>query len=270
MPDPHATGATPALEVRRLTASYSSRPVLWDVEASFPAGALSAIVGPNGAGKSTLLKACLGLIPVDAGQTLILGHPAREALNRVAYVPQRDAVDWDFPITVREVVEMGRYREAGWIRRLGRGDRERVDASLGEVGMAAFADRQIGALSGGQRQRVFLARALAQDAPLLVMDEPFAGVDARTEAAILSLLRRLRAEGRSIVVVHHDLATVKSNFDWALLLNVRTVALGPVAESLSEANLRRAYGGSLPLPGEVAEPAIKADGGEDETTRLVE
>lgn len=258
-----------AVEVRRLTASYSSRPVLWDVDATFPQGALSAIVGPNGAGKSTLLKACLGLLPVDAGQALILGHPAREALNRVAYVPQRDAVDWDFPITVREVVEMGRYRDAGWLRRLRNEDRARVEASLEEVGMSAFADRQIGALSGGQRQRVFLARALAQEAPLLVMDEPFAGVDARTEAAILALLRRLRDQGRSIIVVHHDLTTVKANFDWALLLNVRTVALGPVADALSEENLRRAYGGGLPLPGEVPEPAIKPDDG-DEISRLVE
>jgi manganese/zinc/iron transport system ATP- binding protein len=233
---------TPALEVRRLTVSYGSRPALWDVDAAFPRGALSAIVGPNGAGKSTLLRACLGLVPYDAGQALIDGHPARSALDRVAYVPQRDAVDWDFPITVREVVEMGRYPAVGWVRRVGRRHRAVVDECLERVGMSAYGRRQIGALSGGQRQRVFFARALAQETPLLLMDEPFAGIDARTQAALLELLRDLRAGGRSIVVVHHDLATVRASFDWALLLNVRAVAAGPVAEALSEQNVRRAYG----------------------------
>jgi manganese/zinc/iron transport system ATP- binding protein len=238
-PDP---ARTPALEVRRLTVSYGSRPALWDVDAGFPRGALSAIVGPNGAGKSTLLRASLGLVPSDAGQALIEGRPARSALDRVAYVPQRDAVDWDFPITVREVVEMGRYPSVGWVRRVGRRHRAVVDECLERVGMSAYARRQIGALSGGQRQRVFFARALAQEAPLLLMDEPFAGIDARTQAALLELLRDLRADGRSIVVVHHDLATVRASFDWALLLNVRAVAAGPVAQALSEENVRRAYG----------------------------
>ncbi|MGY1712533.1 metal ABC transporter ATP-binding protein [Geodermatophilus sp. SYSU D00758] len=231
-----------ALEVRRLTVSYGNRPVLADVDATFPAGTLSAVVGPNGAGKSTLLQAALGLLPADSGQALVEGRPARAALDRVAYVPQRDAVDWDFPITVREVVEMGRYRAAGWFRRVRRSERPVVDASLDRVGMTACAGRQIGQLSGGQRQRVFLARALAQQAPVLVMDEPFAGVDARTEAALLDVLSGLRDEGRSVVVVHHDLGTVRARFDRALLLNVRAVACGPVHEALSPANLRRAYG----------------------------
>ncbi len=235
--------AAPALEVRRLTASYSSRPVLWDVDAVIPSGTLSAIVGPNGAGKSTLLKAAVGLLPLDAGHVLISGRPAAEALGRVAYVPQRDEVDWDFPITVREVVEMGRYRSAGWIRRLRASDRARVDEALERVRMTGFADRQIGELSGGQRQRVFIARALAQDAPVMMLDEPFAGVDARTESALLDLLSEFRSEGRTAIVVHHDIGTVRSRFDWALLLNVRTVACGPVDESLSVDSLRRAYGG---------------------------
>jgi manganese/zinc/iron transport system ATP- binding protein len=240
-----------ALEVRRLTVSYSARPVLWDVDARFPEGALSAVVGPNGAGKSTLLRAALGLVPADAGQALILGAPARAALDRVAYVPQREAVDWDFPITVREVVEMGRYRAAGWVRRLGRADRAAVDAALERVGLAAAGRRQIGELSGGQRQRVFLARALAQDAPVLVMDEPFAGVDARTEAALLALLGELRAGGRSVVLVHHDLGTVRRAFDWALVLNVRAIACGPVEDVLTAPVLARAYGaGGVDEPGE--------------------
>jgi len=242
---PPAADSAPALELRRLTVSYGARPVLWDVDASFPTGALSAIVGPNGAGKSTLLRAALGLVPADAGQSLIEGRPARAALDRVAYVPQRDAVDWDFPITVREVVEMGRYRATGWLRRVPRADRELVAESLERVGMAPFGDRQIGALSGGQRQRVFIARALAQRAPTMLLDEPFAGVDARTEASLLDLLAGLRAGGRSIVVVHHDIATVRARFDWALLLNVRAVACGPVAESLTAETLRRAYGAAV-------------------------
>jgi manganese/zinc/iron transport system ATP- binding protein len=231
-----------ALEVRRLTVSYGSRPVLWDVDARFPVGSMSAIVGPNGAGKSTMLRAALGLVPADAGQSLIEGHPARSALDRVAYVPQRDAVDWDFPITAREVVEMGRYRAAGWFRRVPRADRELVDQALARVGMTPFAGRQIGALSGGQRQRVFIARALAQQAPTLLLDEPFAGVDARTEASILELLAGVRDEGRSVVVVHHNIATVRAAFDWALLLNVRTIGCGVVDSVLTAENLRRAYG----------------------------
>lgn len=235
----------PALEVRRLTVSYGARPVLWDVDAHFPAGSMSAIVGPNGAGKSTLLRAALGLIPADAGQSLIEGRPARAALDRVAYVPQRESVDWDFPITAREVVEMGRYRAAGWFRRVPRADRELVDECLERVGMTPFAGRQIGALSGGQRQRVFIARALAQRAPTMLLDEPFAGVDARTEASLLELLGGLREEGRSVIVVHHNIATARAAFDWALLLNVRAIACGPVAEALTPEGLRRAYGAAV-------------------------
>ncbi len=240
-------GDVPALELSHMTVSYGARPVLWDVDAAFPAGAMSAIVGPNGSGKSTLLRAALGLVPADAGRSTILGHPAREAMRRVAYVPQREAVDWDFPITVREVVEMGRYPAAGWIRRLRREDRVIVDAALERTGMTGFARRQIGQLSGGQRQRVFVARALAQQADLMILDEPFAGIDARTEAALLGLLADLRdREGRSIVMVHHDLQTVRDVVDHVLLLNVRAIASGPTAEVMTTENLRRAYGGGDP------------------------
>jgi manganese/zinc/iron transport system ATP- binding protein len=240
-----AASRSAALEIRRLTVSYGARPVLWDVDVAFPSGALSAIVGPNGAGKSTLLKAALGLIPSDAGQTLVDGRPVRRMRDRVAYVPQRDAVDWDFPITVGEVVEMGRYAQTGWFRRVARADATIVEECLERVGMGEYRSRQIGQLSGGQRQRVFIARALAQQAPVMLMDEPFAGVDARTEASILALLGDLRDEGRSIVVVHHDLETVRAAFDWALLLNVRTVAAGPVADVLTPETVRRAYGAAV-------------------------
>jgi manganese/zinc/iron transport system ATP- binding protein len=171
-------------------------------------------------------------------------------------VPQRDAVDWDFPITVREVVEMGRYATTGWIRRVARADRELVDICLERVGMQAYRSRQIGALSGGQRQRVFIARALAQQAPVMLMDEPFAGVDARTEASIRELLGTLRDEGRSVIVVHHDLGTVRAGFDFALLLNVRAVAAGPVAEVLTPETLRRAYGAAVSEDEEAGVPWV--------------
>ena len=236
------TESTPALEVRRLTASYGRQPVLWDVDAQFPAEALSAIVGPNGSGKSTLLKAALGIVPADSGTASIFGQPAGSMMSRVAYVPQREEVDWDFPITVKEVVEMGRYPAVGWMRRLRKADHRAVDEAVERVGMGRFLSRQIGQLSGGQRQRAFVARALAQDAQLLVMDEPFAGIDARTEADLLRLFGELRNAGRSIVMVHHDLATVRREFDHAVLLNVRTIAEGPVSSTLSQANLERAYG----------------------------
>jgi manganese/zinc/iron transport system ATP- binding protein len=260
----------PALETRRITVSYGSRPALWDVDARFPAGALSAIVGPNGAGKSTLLAAALGLVPADAGQALVFGSPARAALDRVAFVPQREQIDWDFPVSVREVVEMGRYRSAGWVRRLSAADREIGAAALERVGMTPYADRQIGALSGGQRQRVFIARALAQQSELMLLDEPFAGVDARTEASILSLLAALRDEGRTIVVVHHDLETVRAAFEWALLLNVRTVACGPVAEALAPEMVRRAYGGDFRIAAAEGEREREGPGDEGEAAAWID
>jgi len=236
-----STATDTALEVRGLTVSYRSAPVLWEVDARFPAGRLCAIVGPNGAGKSTLLKAALGLVPADAGQVLVDGVPGRAGLDRVAYVPQRESVDWDFPITVREVVEMGRYRSTGWFRRVPKADRQIAAECLDRVGMAAYGRRQIGQLSGGQRQRVFLARALAQRAPVLVMDEPFAGIDARTQADLLDLLRGMRDAGDSVIVVHHDMAQVRAAFDWTLLLNVRALGCGPTAEVLTPEAVRAAY-----------------------------
>lgn len=237
--------AQPAIEVTDLTVAYRERPVLWDVDLTVPAGVLMAIVGPNGAGKTTLIKAALGLMRPAAGQVLIYGRPYGEQRHLVGYVPQRGSVDWDFPTNVLDVVMMGRYGALGWIRRPGRRERELAMQALEKVGMLAYCDRQISQLSGGQQQRVFLARALAQDAQVYFMDEPFQGVDATTERAILALLKELRASGRTVVVVHHDLQTVTEYFDWVTLLNVRRIASGPVPEVFTEHNLRLTYGGRV-------------------------
>jgi manganese/zinc/iron transport system ATP- binding protein len=232
-----------ALEFHDLTVAYHIRPVLWDVDLAVPEGRLAAIVGPNGAGKSTLLKAALDLVPLASGYVRVFGRPHREVRGRVAYVPQRESVDWDFPASVADVVRMGRYGKAGWFRRPSREDRRLAREALERVGMAEYADRQISRLSGGQQQRTFLARALAQDADLFVMDEPFAGVDAVTERAIVALLRELRDKGRTVLCVQHDLQTVPEYFDWVALLNMRLVACGPVAETFTHKNLHLTYGG---------------------------
>jgi manganese/zinc/iron transport system ATP- binding protein len=204
-----------------------------------------AIVGPNGAGKTTLIKAILGLVRSAAGQVLIYDKPYTEQRRMVGYVPQRESVDWDFPTNVLDVVMMGRYGHLGWVRRPGRYERTLALEALDKVGMRLFADRQISQLSGGQQQRVFLARALVQDAQVYFMDEPFQGVDATTERAIVTLLQALRAAGKTVVVVHHDLQTVPEYFDWVTLLNVRRIASGPVDEVFTEENLRSAYGGRV-------------------------
>jgi manganese/zinc/iron transport system ATP- binding protein len=237
--------ATQAIDVTDLTVAYKEKPVLWDVDFSVPPGVLLAIVGPNGAGKTTLIKAILGLVKTAAGRVFIYGKPYREQRHRVGYVPQRGSVDWDFPTNALDVVMMGRYGALGWIKRPGRREREMAREALEKVRMGDFADRQISQLSGGQQQRVFLARALVQDADIYFMDEPFQGVDATTERAIIALLRELRAQGKTVVVVHHDLSTVTDYFDWVTLLNVRRVAHGPVAEVFNEHNLSLAYGGKV-------------------------
>jgi manganese/zinc/iron transport system ATP- binding protein len=238
---------TPAIEVNDLTVAYREKPVLWDVDLQVPAGVLMAIVGPNGAGKSTLIKAALGLVRAAAGQVLVHGRPYAEQRKLVAYVPQRGSVDWDFPTSVLDVVMMGCYGALGWLRRPGRKQRESAMAALAQVGMQDFGERQISQLSGGQQQRVFLARALVQDARLYLMDEPFQGVDAKTERAIVTVLQQLREEGKTVVVVHHDLETVSEYFDQVLLLNVRRIASGPVDEVFTEENLRLTYGGRVPF-----------------------
>jgi manganese/zinc/iron transport system ATP- binding protein len=239
-----------AVTVRDLTVAYRDKPVLWDVDVEIPAGTLTAIVGPNGAGKTTLLKAVLGLLPIAAGSVEIFGQPYPEQRRLVAYVPQRGSVDWEFPTNALDVVTMGTYGRLGWIRRPGKQERTRAMACLEQVGMADFAARQINQLSGGQQQRVFLARALAQDADLYLMDEPFVGVDATTEQAIVGLLHDLRAQGKTVVCVHHDLESAPEYFDWLILLNVRLIGAGPFAETFTAENLGRAYGGRLHLLGE--------------------
>jgi len=234
-----------AIEVTDLTVAYHEKPVLWDVDLTVPPGVLMAIVGPNGAGKTTLIKAILGLLKPVAGQVTIFGQPYRDQRQKVGYVPQRGSVDWDFPTSVLDVVMMGRYGSLGWVRRPGSAERVAALDALAKVGMDALADRQISQLSGGQQQRVFLARALVQDADVYLMDEPFQGVDATTERAIIALLRDLRASGKTVVAVHHDLQTVPEYFDWVTLMNVRRVASGPVEEAYTEQNLRLAYGGRV-------------------------
>jgi len=236
---------TPAVRVTDLTVAYGELPVLWDIDMDVPAGKLMAIMGPNGAGKTTLIKAILGLVPPAAGRVEIHGERYERQRRLVGYVPQRGSVDWDFPTTVLDVVMMGRYGALGWIRRPGRRERDLALSALEKVGMTDYTNRQISQLSGGQQQRVFLARALVQDARVYFMDEPFQGVDARTERAIVELLKELREEGRTVVVVHHDLQTVRDYFDWITLLNVRRIVCGPVAEVFTPENLGLAYGGRM-------------------------
>ena len=234
-----------ALSLTGVTVAYGGAPVVEGLTARFPAGSMTAVIGPNGAGKSTLLKAALDLIPRQSGEVRAFGQPLPQMRARIAYVPQRAAVDWDFPARVIDVVRMGLYRQTGLLGRLTPGLKSRADDCLARLGMQDFADRQIGALSGGQQQRVFLARALAQGADLMILDEPFAGVDAATEAAIIDVLHALRAEGRTVIAVHHDLSTVPGYFDRVLLMNRRLVAEGPTATTFRRPLVAEAYGSQL-------------------------
>lgn len=232
-----------AVAVHDLTVAYDIKPVLWDIDLSIPKGKLVAIVGPNGAGKTTLIKAMLGLIKPVSGAVQFQDIPSAGLKNKIAYVPQSGSVDWDFPATVLDVVMMGRYGHLGWFRRPGKNERKMALDMLQKVGMQEYASRQISQLSGGQQQRVFLARALIQQAEIYFMDEPFKGVDAQTEKSIVVLLKELKEQEKTVVVVHHDLQTVADYFDWVTLINLRVVANGPVAEVFHEENLSAAYGG---------------------------
>lgn len=243
----------PVIEIHDLSVSYEKKPVLWDVDLSLPSGKLIGIIGPNGAGKSTLLKAIMGLLPLSSGYINVLDKPLKEVRDKISYVPQRESVDWDFPTSVYDVVMMGRYGQLGLLKRPKKADKEIVMDSLAKVGMEAFKDRQISQLSGGQQQRVFLARALAQQADIYFMDEPFAGVDAATEKAIVELLRQMSAEKKTVIVVHHDLQSVARYFDWIILLNMRLVASGPIENAFTPELLQETYGGKLTLLTEISE-----------------
>lgn len=242
-----------AWEVEDLHVNYGKKQVLWDVSFSVPTGVMVAIVGPNGAGKSTLLKTALGLVKPLSGKI--------EIKQKIAYVPQRESVDWDFPITALELVLMGRYGRLGLFGRLRQADRESAQRSLELVGMGDFANTQIGQLSGGQQQRLFIARALVQGGDLFFLDEPFTGVDLATEKSIVSLLNKQREEGKTIFAVHHDLPTVEEYFDWVILLNTRLIACGPVKEVFNAENLALTFGKSQELFDEAASLSAKSISG---------
>lgn len=256
-PDALAGVADRPLAVSGLTVAYHHKPVLWNVDYVAPRSGLIAIVGPNGAGKSTFIRSVLGLVPRLAGDIRVYGKSVDKQRRLIGYVPQRSSVDWDFPASALDVVTMGLYGRIGWLRPVRRGHREQARGYLDQVGMADFADRQIGQLSGGQQQRVFLARALAQDAALYFMDEPFAGVDAATERAIVDVLGTLNDQGKTVICVHHDLQTASDYFDHALILNVRVIADGPMAAAFTATALQTAYGGRL-APSELTGAASTA------------
>ena len=241
------------LAIHDLTVAYHRKPVIWDIELNIPEGKLVGVVGPNGAGKSTLLKACQDLVPKASGEVQIYGAPYKLRRSFVGYVPQRESVDWDFPVSALDVVAMGTYGRIGWFRRVGKTQKRIAMEALERVGIEHLADRQISQLSGGQQQRVFLARALAQDARIYFMDEPFAAVDAATEQAIVALLKELNQAGKTCLVVHHDLASVTRYFDWLVLLNMRVVASGPTEEVFTQENLQKTYGGKLSLLDDVTD-----------------
>ena len=251
MNDSKQNGSSPPLEIHDLTVAYQKKPVLWGIDLVAPAGKLIGIVGPNGAGKSTLIKAALGLLPISSGWIKFFGEKGN--IKRVGYVPQRESVDWDFPVSVMDVVLMGRFGHIGLLRRPKARDRDIARECLDKVKMLPFANRQIANLSGGQQQRVFLARALAQESDLYFMDEPFAGVDAATEAAIIELMHDLKAKGKTLMVVHHDLPTARNYFDMLLLLNMRVVAFGPTEQVFTYELLQQTYGGRLTILSEVAD-----------------
>lgn len=230
-----------AIRIRDLTVSYDLKPVLWDIDLDIPKGVLMAIVGPNGAGKSTLIKAILNLVKPVTGKVLFNNQPYKKVQKQISYVPQRGSADWDFPTTVFDVVLMGRYGHIGWLKRPTNKDKELATEALEKVGMLDFIDRQIAELSGGQQQRVFLARSLVQDADIYLLDEPFQGVDIKTEKAIITILKELKEAGKTVVVVHHDLDTVREYFDYVTLLNLKVIASGKVSEVFTKDNLKITY-----------------------------
>ena len=245
------------LEVHDLTVTYNRKPVLYGIDLEIEEGGLIGIIGPNGAGKSTLIKAIMGIVPSAGGWVKIFGESGKKSYRRVGYVPQRESVDWDFPVSVLDVVLMGRYGHNGWLKRVSKKDQNIAYECLEKVNMSPYADRQIGKLSGGQQQRVFLARALAQESDLYLMDEPFAGVDAVTETAIIEILRELKKKGKTLIVVHHDLSNAKQYFDHLILLNMRLVGYGTINEIFTKDLLQKTYGGRLTVFTEIADQSAQ-------------
>lgn len=230
------------IEIKNMSVAYSAKPVLWEVDLQIPNGVCACVLGPNGAGKSTLIKGMLGLQKPLLGEVKFFDKPFKEVYKKVAYIPQKSDVNWDFPTTVLDVTLMGRYSHRGWIRRTNKQDLEIAKEALSKMGMLDFKDRQISQLSGGQRQRVFLARALAQEADLYILDEPLAGVDAITEAVVINQLKTFAKEGKSSLVVHHDLHTVREYFDYVIFIKGRVVAAGPFASTFTHENIERCFG----------------------------
>lgn len=249
----------PAIEIHDLTVSYDKKPVLWGIDLTIPKGALCGIIGPNGAGKSTLIKSIMDLVEMNSGYVKLFDRSLNEARKQVSYVPQRESVDWDFPASVLDVVLMGRYANLGLFKSPRKADKDAAMKALEQVDMEPYAKRQIAQLSGGQQQRVFLARALAQNSDIYFMDEPFAGVDAATEKAIFQILQNLSSQGKTIIVVHHDLQSVETYFNWVIMLNLRLVASGPTREVFNQATLEETYGGKLTLLSEVGELVQKGE-----------
>ncbi len=237
--------SVPAIHVEDMTMSYREQPVLWDLDLDIPQGVMLAIVGPNGAGKSTLIKGIMDLLPRLSGQIDIFGMPLSKVRKEIAYVPQIGEVNWDFPTTVFDVVQMGRYPDLGLFKRLRKDDKKKAEEALEIMGLHDMKNRQISELSGGQRQRAFLARALCQEAKLYILDEPLQGVDKKTEKLIMEQLFKLKEEGKTIVVVHHELNTVKEYFDHVVIINKILVSAGPVDEVFTEENINKAYGSKV-------------------------
>lgn len=243
-----AAAQQPGIEVESITVTYrNGHTALRDASFAIPTGTIAALVGVNGSGKSTMFKAIMGFEPTAKGQIRVLGKPVAEALkaNAIAYVPQAEEVDWSFPVLVEDVVMMGRYGHMGFLRIPSAADRQAVEAALQRVGMTEFRARQIGELSGGQKKRVFLARALAQDSQVILLDEPFTGVDVKTEDAIVDLLRDLRAEGRVLLVSTHNLGSVPEFCDRTILVKGTVLAYGSTHDMFTRANLEAAFGGVL-------------------------
>ncbi|HNV50627.1 MAG: metal ABC transporter ATP-binding protein [Bacteroidales bacterium] len=236
---------TLALQIHDLTVAYKFKPVLWDIDLSVPTGVMMAIVGPNGAGKSTLIKSVLNIVKPVAGTVTFFGKPYRSIRSKITYVPQKSSVDWDFPTTVLDLVMMGTYGKLGWIKRPGKKERKLALQAIEKVGLTGFERQQISQLSGGQQQRVFLARALVQQADLYFMDEPFQGIDATTEKAIIKILKELIEDNKTVIAVHHDLQTIVEYFDYIAFLNVRKIAEGKVEDVFTNENLEKTYGASF-------------------------